>query len=68
MSERVHNDTTDWKKNYGVIYSYIKGQILLSLPNFIEDMFYNKIHNNFGYPLTPNECFRQKYRLLLLED
>ena len=57
-------DANDWKYKYGVIPSYVFGSEPVNLYPFIEGYFKLWINQ---YPLTPSECFKSNYHLLLLK-
>jgi hypothetical protein len=57
------SDVNDWKRKYGKIRSYVRGQEPVDLYGFLEGHF--RLLRQ--YPVTPDECFSREYLLLLLD-
>lgn len=57
-------DVDDWKRQFAKVYSFVLGSNPIYLYPFIEGYFKLWINQ---YPLTPSECFKSNYHLLLLK-
>lgn len=65
LTPHTMEDYGDWKRKYGKIRSYVRGQDPVDLYGFLEGYF--KLRELKEYPLTPDECFSREYLLLLLD-
>lgn len=63
LTPHTMEDCGDWKRKYGKIRSYVRGQDPVDLYGFLEGNF--RLLRQ--YPVTPDECFSREYLLLLLD-